>query len=387
MAASQPGSKTMIKPFSISIPDERLSAIRNKVACYDWDQLPDAGGWRSGIGKADLKRLTDYWLQKFDWRTVEKKLNELPHFMAEIDGEHVHFIHVRGNGSKAPIILIHGWPGSFTEFEELIFPLAADGHDVVVPSIPGFAFSNPITGIIGPRRIARIMHQLMHKLFGSLRYIAQGGDWGAHIATWMAYLEPESILGFHLNMVEIAAENAKPTTDEEKDLLDRRAKILNQEQGYSHEQQTRPQTLGVAMSDSPVGVAGWILEKFGIWADLPRRADGSPDPWSKFTEEKLLTNIMLYVAPSSFVTATWIYQGMQDEQAILFPADTYITVPLGIAAFPDPVFLPTPRSFAEKTYNVVHYNVMEAGGHFAAFEQPELLLTDFRAFIETITKA
>jgi pimeloyl-ACP methyl ester carboxylesterase len=375
----------MISPYTIDISDERLTAIRTKVEAYDWSQLPDIGGWTAGVGLDDLKRLVSYWLDSYNWRSAEHRLNKLCNFTTDVEGERIHFVHARGNGSKAPVLLLHGWPGSFLEFERLLGPLADDGHDVVVPSLPGFAFSKPITGIIGPRRAAELMHALMIELFGQTRYIVQGGDWGAHIASWMAYQQPEALHGFHINMLSILAENVTPTTPEEKDLISRRAVILDWETGYNHEQETRPQTLGVAMADSPVGAAGWILEKFGKWADLPKLADGSPDIWSKFSEEQLLTNIMLYVAPSSTVTATWIYHGKRLEGSQVFPAGTQIRVPTGVAAFPDPVFLPTPRTLAEKTYNVVHWSEMSAGGHFAALEQPDLMLTDLRAFISIVT--
>ncbi len=371
--------------FTISIPPQRLSTIAQKVANYDWDRLPDAGGWRSGVGKADLRRLVNYWIEYFDWLKVERRLNTYPHFTTDIEGERLHFIHVRGGGSKPPLLLLHGWPGSFLEFEALIAPLAADGHDVVVPSLPGFAFSNPITDIIGPRRAGELLHGLMQQLFGGERYIVQGGDWGAHIASWMAHDRPDALLGFHINMVEILAEDAKPTTPEEKELIERRNAILKIESGYSHEQRTRPQTLGVAMSDSPVGAAAWILEKFGKWADLPIRDDGSPDLWARFDEETILTNILLYIAAPAMVTATWIYQGQLEEGSNRFPAGTRVRTPMGIAAFPDPVFLPTPRSLAEKTYNVVHYAEMPAGGHFAALEQPGLLLAYLRTFITRVS--
>ena len=374
----------MVLLYTIDIPDERLATIRAKVKAYDWSQLPDAGGWRSGVGIDDLKRLVTYWRDVYDWRKVEHRLNELPNFTTDVEGERLHFVHVRGDGSKPPLLLLHGWPGSYLEFERLLAPLAADGHDVVVPSLPGFAFSKPITGIIGPRRAAELMHALMVRLFGRTRYLVQGGDWGAAIASWMAYTQPDALLGFHINMVSVYAADVTPTTTEEKELISRRAVILDWETGYNHEQETRPQTLGVAMADSPVGAAGWILEKFGKWADLPATADGSPDIWSKFSEEQLLTNIMLYVAPSSVVTATWIYHGKRLEGSQKFPAGTRIRVPTGVAAFPDPVFLPTPRSFVEKTYNVVHWSEMSSGGHFAALEQPDLMLADLRAFVAAI---
>jgi len=373
-----------VSPFAIKIPQERLNIIKAKVDAYDWTQLPDAGSWTAGVGVHDLKRLVGFWQQEFDWRKVEQKLNGWPHFTAYIEGEHIHFIHFKGNGSKAPLLLLHGWPGSFTEFEAIWGALVADGHDVVVPSLPGFAFSQPISGIIGPRRAAELLAELMSRLFGEAKYIVQGGDWGANIASWVGYLRPDALLGIHINMVSMSAEDVLASTPEEKDLLKRRAAILDEETGYNHEQETRPQTLGVAMADSPVGAAAWILEKFGQWADLPKRVDRSPDIWSRFTEEQLLTNIMLYIAPSAVVTSTWIYRGKHLEGSGQFPAGTYIRVPTGVAAFPDPVFLPTPRSLAERTYNIVHWGEMNAGGHFAALEEPELMLADLRKFVGSV---
>ena len=376
--------KEAIIPYHINIPDERLTVIRTRVESYDWNLIPDAGAWNSGVGIKDLRRLVDYWLNQYDWRKVERHLNLQPHFTTDIDGERIHFIHIQGNKSKPPLLLLHGWPGSFIEFEKLLEPLSADGHDIIIPSLPGFAFSTPITGIIGVRRVAELMHRLMARLFAESRYIVQGGDWGANIASWMAYLFPNALLGIHVNMVNIYAADTEPSTPEEIDFFFRRDKILDWETGYSHEQGTRPQTLGIAMADSPVGAAAWILEKFGKWSDLPILPDGSPNIWSKYSEELLLTNIMLYIGPPSVVTATWIYQGKRLEKSAAFPAGTQVSVPMGIAAFPDPVFLPTPHSFAGKIYNVLRYTDMPKGGHFAALEEPELLLADLRAFINSL---
>lgn len=371
----------MGSPYRIEISDEGLAAIEAKVDAYDWSQLPDTGGWGSGTGIDDLKRLVAYWREDYNWRTIEQRLNELPNFLTEVDGEPIHYLHIKGDGSKPPLLLLHGWPGSYLEFRGLWGALAADGHDVIVPSLPGFAFSNPITGVIGPRRAAKLVHGLTEQVFGQTRYIIQGGDWGHGIAAWAAHDQPAALLGIHMNMVNLHAKDAAPTTPEEKDFVARREALADWETGYSHEQETRPQTLGVAMADSPVGLAAWIMEKFGKWADLRTKVDGGPDIWSKFSEEELLTNIMLYVATSSAVTATWIYHGKRLEGSDKFPAGTHIAVPTGVAAFPDPVFVPPPRSFAEKTYNVVHWSDMPRGGHFAAMEEPELLLADLRAFI------
>jgi pimeloyl-ACP methyl ester carboxylesterase len=375
----------MPEPFTIAISDERLAEIRRRVEAFDWEMMPDAGGWSSGVGLADVRHLVDYWLHAFDWRSQEAQLNELPHFTANVMREPLHFIHARGDGSRPPLLLLHGWPGSFLEFVPLIAPLVADGHDVVVPSLPGFAFSGRPRTPIGPRRVAELFHQLMTDLFGVRRYLVQGGDWGAGIGAWLAHDHPETCQGLHLNMVEVAAADAVPTTQAEIAWARRRAELADQETGYSHEQSTRPQTLGVGMSDSPVGVAAWILEKFGVWADLPRTEDGSPSLWQVFPEELLLTNIMLYVAPAAFVTSTWIYQGERLERSARFSPGTRIDVPTGVAAFPDPAFPMPPRSHAEKTYNIVHWTDMAVGGHFAALEQPDLLLADLRAFIATVS--
>ncbi|WP_267395740.1 MULTISPECIES: alpha/beta fold hydrolase [unclassified Sphingomonas] len=370
----------MAKPFTIAVPDERLAAISAKVASFDWGALPDAGSWGSGVGLADLKRLVDYWRTRFDWRLQERRLNALPQFTTELLGQKLHFIHARGDGSRAPLLLLHGWPGSFLEFEALIVPLVADGHDVVVPSLPGYAFSGRPASPIGPRRTAEIMHALMAELFDDARYLVQGGDWGAAIGGWMAHDHPEAVVALHLNMVLIQAADAVPKTPDELAWAARRASLAKEETGYSQEQGTRPQTLGIAMADSPVGVAAWILEKFGAWADVPRDTQGRPDLWKAFDEDLLLTNIMLYLVEGSFITSTWMYRGRVLEGSGEFPAGTRIKVPTGVAAFPDPVFPPPPHSQAGKTYKIVQWTDMEVGGHFAALEQPERLLSDMRRF-------
>ena len=370
----------MAEPFIIAVPDDRLAAIRAKVEAFDWSLMPDAGGWQSGVGLADLKRLVDYWLADYDWRAQERRLNMLPQFTADVQGQRLHFIHARGDGSRPPLLLLHGWPGSFLEFEALIAPLVADGYDVVVPSLPGYAFSGRPVSPIGPRQTAELMHGLMVELFGTRRYLVQGGDWGAAIGGWMAHAHPDAIAGLHLNMVLLQTKDAVPKKPDEVAWAAKRAKLAKEENGYSQEQGTRPQTLGVAMSDSPVGVAAWILEKFGAWADVPRDGHGRPDLWQAFDEDLLLTNIMLYLVEGSFVTSTWMYRGRVLDESGTFPAGARITVPTGVAVFPDPVFPPPPRSQALKTYDIVQWTEMPAGGHFAALEQPELLLADMRLF-------
>ena len=370
----------MPEPFNIVVSDERLASIRARLEAFDWSAVPHADGWEIGVGVVDLRRLIDYWLHRYDWRAHEARLNRLPHFMADVQGQRLHFIHARGDGSRLPLMLIHGWPGSFIEFERLIEPLVASGHDVIVPSLPGYAFSGRPDAPIGPRRTAELFHQLLLDLYGPGRYLVQGGDWGAAVGGWMAQAYPEAVAALHLNLILVETEGAAPTTADELTWAKRRASLARREGAYSHLHGTRPQTLGVAMSDSPVGIAAWILEKFGVWADVPRRADGSPDLWQAFDEDLLITNIMLYVAPQSFVTSTWMYRGWVLENAGKFPPGAAVRVPTGIAAFPDPAFPPPPRSQAAKSYNVVHWSDMAAGGHFAALEKPDALLADMQEF-------
>ncbi|KQT32084.1 epoxide hydrolase [Sphingomonas sp. Leaf412] len=368
------------RPFTIAVPDARLDAIRTRVAAFDWSAMPDAGGWGSGVGLADLRRLVDHWTGGYDWRAQEAWLNRWPQFTATVDGQLLHYVHVRGDGSRPPVMLVHGWPGSFVEFHALIAPLVADGHDVVVPSLPGYAFSGRPATPIGPRRTGELFHALMTGLFGDTPYLLQGGDWGGAITAWMAQARPEAVAGLHLNMVLIQAEDATPDTAAERDWAKARARTLAEESAYAHLQGTRPQTLGVAMSDNPVGIAAWILEKFGVWADVPRDADGRPDLWRAFDADLLLTNIMLYVATGSFPTSTWMYRGRVLEGSGTFPAGARVRVPTAVAAFPDPVFAPPPRSLVEKTHNVARWTDMASGGHFAALERPAALLADMRAF-------
>ena len=309
----------MIDPFRIAVPDARLAAIQARVAAFAWEDMPDAGDWRSGVGLGDLRRLVDHWLGAYDWRAAEARLNALPQFMVDVDGQRLHVVHARGDGSRPPIMLVHGWPGSFVEFKALVAPLVAAGHDVILPSLPGYAFSGRPDTPIGPRRTAGLFHALMIRLCGDRRYLLQGGDWGAAVTTWMAHLFPEAVAGLHLNML-IPAADARPEIPDELAWAKRRGELAREETGYFMLQATRPQTLGVAMSDSPVGVAAWILEKFGAWTDAPHDAAGRPDLWAAVDIDTVLTNIMLYVAPQAFVTSTWMYRGCALEGSMTLPA-------------------------------------------------------------------
>lgn len=381
-----------MQPFKIDIPQQRLDRILGRVADFDWEGFPDAGGWSAGIGKDDLRRIMDHWTGAYDWRAQERALNAFPHFTAPVDGCDLHFIHLRSGAptGRPPILLMHGWPGSFAEFIEVAPRLASperfggasgEGFDLVIPSLPGYGLSGRPPRPIGARTVAAMMHRLMTGVLGYDRYIAQGGDWGSTIAGWMAHDFPDSCAGLHLNMAILERAGVPVETDEEREFRKAQLAYREQDGGYAHIQRTRPQTLGFALQDSPVGTAAWILDKFAAWSDIPR-PDGRPQLEAVYALDHLLTNIMLYVATGTITTSAWFYLGHALEKG--FPLERAVTVPTGMAVFPDPVFRPPPRSLAEKTYNIVRWTPMARGGHFAAMEQPELFADDLRAFALSI---
>lgn len=375
-------------PFTVAIPDAALNAIRDRVLAYDWDALPDAGHWWSGTGIAWLRDFTRYWLDEYDWRKSEAALNRWPQFRASVDGLDLHFIHERGSQpAPRPLIISHGWPGSVAEFLDVIEPLAhperfggdpADGFDVIAPSLPGYGFSGRPSGPIGPRETARLFNGLMTDVLGYDRYLAQGGDWGSAISGWLGADHAPACAAVHLNIAFVRAQGVEAQTEDER-AFDQHMKFSMMLEGaYFQLQATKPQTLAFAMMDSPVGVAAWILEKFAAWSDLPRDANNTPDLLARYTRDQLLTNIMIYLVTKSFATSTWMYRGMALQSSREFPAP--VSVPVGVAAFADPCFPPPPRSLVERSYNVVHWTPMASGGHFAAMEEPGLLVDDIRAF-------
>ncbi len=376
-------------PFTLSLPPARLNRIQERVAAFDWDDFPDAGQWSAGMDKAEMRRIAAYWLDGFDWAAQEERINRQSHFRVEIEGIAIHFRTVQGSGGgrRPPLLLIHGWPGSFIEFdaaaERLAHPerfggRAEDGLDLVIPSLPGFGLSGRPAAPIGPRMVARLFNTLMTEHLGHARYIPQGGDWGSVIASWMAHDFPERCKALHLNMCLLQSAQAKPSTPEELAHFAWMDKSRLMESGYSHQQATRPQTLGFGLADSPIGAAAWILEKFAVWSDLPR-PDGKPQLEAVYTLDQLLTNVMLYVGTGSMVTSTWLYKGRANQSAQAM--ERRVEVPTGVAAFPDPVFPPPPRSYAEKSLAICRWTNMDKGGHFAAMEQPEAFANDVRAFV------
>jgi pimeloyl-ACP methyl ester carboxylesterase len=375
-------------PFQIDVAEEVLIDLRQRLARTRWpDEIPDAD-WDYGTNRAYLQQFVQYWQDRYDWRAKEAFLNTFPQFTTEIDGIHLHFLQVVGKGTQPiPLLLSHGWPGSFYELYKIIGPLtdpvryggdAADAFDVVVPSLPGYGFSGPTTvrGVT-VRRIADIFASLMQGL-GYSRFGTQGGDWGLYITGMLGRFHADKVIGIHLNMQPSRAVlSQSATNEEEKSWQEQRAKWLWDESGYSHIQETRPQTLAYGLNDSPVGLAGWMVEKFRAWSDC------NGDVESVFTKDELLTLVMIYWVTQTINSSTRLYYETYHHRDEAF--EQRVEVPTGVAVFPGD--LPTPpRSLADRLYNIQRWTEMKTGGHFAALEQPEALVEDIRAFFRPLRK-
>ena len=380
----------MLTPFKIAVPQDTLQEIRARIAHYPWGYMPDDGGWHYGTNLNFLKVLCKYWLEDYDWYKHELTINRFPQFVAQIDGIDIHFIHEKGSGSSPkPLLLSHGWPGSIVEFLNIIEPLAhpervggniEDAFDVIVPSLPGFGFSQRPLRPMGPRAIARIFNDLMTKELGYTNYIAQGGDWGSAISSWLGYEHFLNCKAIHINFFAMRHIEGPQTSEEElwasKIDLDQAL-----EGGYRLLQETRPQTLSYAMDDSPVGVAAWIIEKFHAWSDID-----ADDLEAVHSKDILITNIMIYLVTRTFNSASWIYFGRREEGGrLLGTKERRVEIPTGIAEFPREILAWPPRSYAERLFNITHWTKMPRGGHFPAMEQPHLLIEDIRKFARTVS--
>ncbi len=378
-----------VRPFHLHVPDETLEHIRARVADFPWDRMAHLEGWEHGANLEYMKNLCAYWIDKFDWRKQETAINRLSHFVAPVDGIDIHFIHEKGSGpAPMPLIISHGWPGSIVEFLDFIEPLAhpesfggkaEDAFDVIAPSLPGFGFSGKPSGPIGPRKIADIFNTLMTDALGYHGYLAQGGDWGGSISSWLGYDHAPACRAIHINIMTMRHPDG-PVGLEEETWAEEFQCDQSMEDGYRTQQATKPQTLSYAMMDSPVGVAAWIIEKFNSWSDT--EGDNIESVHDKDT---LLTNIMVYLVTNTFDTASWIYYGRREEGGrVLSPEGRRVEAPTGCALFPAELLSWPPRSYVERVYNVTHWTEMPKGGHFAAMEQPNLLLEDIRAFARTL---
>jgi len=378
-----------IVPFQINIAEQELADLRQRLVMTRYpDQIPDTA-WDYGTDTAWLRELVAYWQSDFDWRQQERQLNQFDQFLTSIDGVNIHFIHQRSPHPNAtPLLITHGWPGSFVEFRNLIGPLTnpelyggnvEDAFHVVVPSLPGFGFSGkPEERGYSPERIAHTLAALMERL-GYQKYGAQGGDWGAIINRILASRYSERLLGLHSNFVlanppaDAAIAAAVPA--QELARRETRQAYMANEVAYQQIQGTKPQTLGVGLNDSPAGLAAWITEKFHGWSDIGSGVAGRPE--SRISKDDMLTNISIYWFTQSITSSSRIY--FENRNAPAAEPIGFITVPTAGAIFPAEIYL-TPRAWAEAQYNIVRWTEMPSGGHFAALEESELLLQDIRAF-------
>jgi len=379
----------MLKPFKVNISDQIIKDIYDKVKKYPWHEMPNDGGWEYGTNLNYMKEITKYWISEFDWRKHEKEINKFSNFITKVDDIDIHFIHEKGSGSKPmPLLISHGWPGTIVEFIHIIEKLThperfggkeEDAFDVIVPSLPGFGFSGRPPRPIGPRKMADIFNNLMTKELGYKNYLAQGGDWGGAITTWLAYDYPKTCNAIHINIFTMRHPDG-PQTKEEKDWESKFKKDQLMQEGYRTQQATKPQTLSYGMMDSPVGVAAWIIEKFYFWSDLKNK-----DIESVYSKDTLLANIMVYVITKTFNSASWIYYGRREEGGRFLPKDFHrIEVPTAAALFPAEMSAWPPRSYVDRMFNIKRWTKMPKGGHFAALEQPDLLVDDIRAFAQTL---
>ena len=380
----------MIKPFKVSISDQVLKDIYKKVKDYPWHEEPNDSDWQYGTNLNYMKKISKYWTSEFDWRKLETKINNFSNFKTTIDDIELHYIYKKGSGKNSiPLLLCPGWPGSLVEFLNIIEQLTnpekfggkeEDSFDVIVPSLPGFGFSSRPSRPIGPRKMATIFNSLMTNVLGYKKYISQGGDFGGTICTWLAYDFPKNLLGIHINIL-ITRHPDGPQTEEEKQWQERFKKEQRIEDGYRTQQATKPQTLSYAMMDSPVGVAAWIIEKIHGWSDIK-----NGDIESVYSKDILLSNIMIYLVTKTFNTASWIYYGRREEGGRALPKDHLpLTVPTAIAKFPKEYLEWAPKSYVERIYNVQQWTEMPAGGHFAAMEEPDLLVKDIISFAKILS--
>ena len=388
-----------IQPFMIDTPDAYLDEMVSRIDATRWPRKELVDDRSQGVQLATTQALARYWVTDYDWRACEARLNALPQFTTEIDGVNIHFIHVKSRHADAlPLLMTHGWPGSVIELLEVIGPLtdppshgghAEDAFDLVLPSLPGYGFSGePVEQGWDPGRVARAWAELMRRL-GYSRYVAQGGDVGAAVTDVMARQAPDGLVGIHTNLLVTALSNAKALsaepTEQERAALDALATFTATGSGYFQEQATRPQTIGYALLDSPVALAAWMLDHDTDSYQKISRAFVDGQPTGNLTRDHILDNITLYWLSGTGTSAARSYWERAQAQArAAGQAPPQVSMPVGFTTFPGEIFR-APRSWVEKSYpNVSYFNEVDKGGHFAAWEEPELFASELRAAFQSL---
>jgi pimeloyl-ACP methyl ester carboxylesterase len=396
--SEQAANETAIRPFHVNVPGAELVELRRRINATRWPERETVTDASQGVQLATMQKVARYWATEYDWRKCEARLNALPQFITEIDGLDIHFIHVRSKHEDAlPLIVTHGWPGSVIEQLKIIDPLtdptahggsASDAFHLVIPSLPGYGFSGkPTTSGWGPERIARAWTMLMKRL-GYTRFAAQGGDWGAMVADVMATQAPPELLGIHLNWpfavppdIDKALQTGNPLPSDlsadERHACEQLDFFYKHGVGYAQEMTNRPQTL-YGIGDSPVGLAAWLLDHDArSYALIARVFDGQREG---LTRDDILDNVTLYWLTNTTISSARIYW----ENKFAFFAPKHVAIPVAVSAFPDEVYQ-APRSWAKQAYpQLIHYNKLDRGGHFAAWEQPELFATELRAAFRSL---
>ena len=379
-----------IKPYKIKISNEDLEDLKGRLSSTRWPEKETVEDWSQGVPLSYIKEIHDYWINEYNWRSREEYYNSLPQFITDIEGIDIHFIHIKSKHEEAqPLIMSHGWPGSIVEFHKVINSLvdplsyggkAEDAFHLVCPTLPGYGFSGkPTQRGTGVERIAELWDLLMNKI-GYSEYFAQGGDWGSAITISIGKQNRGSCKGLHVNMPFAPPTKEALENPSERDKMAFEGLNYYQEwgSGYSKQQSTRPQTLGYGLADSPIGQASWIIEKFYEWTDC----DGHPE--NILNKEELLDNIMFYWLTKSASSSARLY--WESFGSFGGNPEEKLEIPIGCSIFPKEISR-TPRSWAEQVYsNIVYWNELEKGGHFAAFEQPELFINEIRSCFRIIRK-
>ncbi|WP_282180385.1 epoxide hydrolase family protein [Maribacter stanieri] len=374
----------MIEKFKVNIPQSELDDLNDRIKKVRWPDEIKNSDWKYGTSLSYIKELADYWLEEFDWRIIEKEINSFPNFIADVDGNQIHFLHIKSNKKNTiPIIITHGWPGSFLEMLKIIPHLTESEEspfDLVVPSIIGFGFSKkPTENGSDYGYNAELWHKLMLKL-GYNKYGVQGGDIGAGISIKIAQKYPKSIIGLHLNYI---SDSYKPYSEENENIethivkFQKATQMWNEREGaYASLHSTKPLSLAYGLNDSPIGLCGWIIEKFNAWSD------NNGDIENSFTKQELLANVTLYWLTQTIHSSIRMYHEISNSP-LKFEKDDFVKTPVGFAKFPKEIPTP-PRDYIEKGFNVVHWTEMSKGGHFPALEQPKLLADDMIRFFEKL---
>ena len=357
----------MIEPFRVEVSPQVIADFRDRLGATRWPSgITDTGG----VPLADMRGIVRYVIEEFDWPAQERAINQMPHFRADVGGLRLHYIHSKSTSPDAtPLLLLHGWPGSFVEMLSMA-PLLMKSFQLVIPSLPGYGFSDSASSAgMSNARVAELLAALMSVL-GYDRFAVQGGDWGAGIATWLAVTFPTRVIGIHLNYIPGSYApyvDGEPSAEEAAFLIER-ARWIEESGAYGHVQRTRPLTLAYGLSDSPAGLLAWVVEKFREWAD----------PRSTMPLDTILANVLIYWATNTIASSMRLYLE-SGRTPLRFERGARIAVPCGIARFPCEAPFP-PRTWIERAYNVAHWTNMPRGGHFAALEAPELLADDVKQF-------